>query len=30
MPGLYQVTLKVGKESYHTSLEVKTDPLLED
>ena len=29
LPGLYQITLKVGKESYHASLEVKTDPLLQ-
>ncbi len=27
LPGLYQITLKVGSESYHSSLEVKVDPL---
>jgi hypothetical protein len=27
LPGFYQVTLKVGQESYHSSLEVKVDPL---
>jgi hypothetical protein len=27
LPGFYQITLKVGEESYHSSLEVKMDPL---
>jgi len=27
LPGLYQITLKVGQESYQSSLEVKLDPL---
>jgi hypothetical protein len=29
LPGLYRITLKVGSESYHSSLEVKEDPLLQ-
>ena len=29
LPGLYQITLKVGSESYHSSLEVKEDPLIQ-
>lgn len=28
-PGLYHLTLKVGQDSYHSSLEVKTDPLIQ-
>lgn len=27
LPGLYKITLKVGQESYQSSLEVKLDPL---
>jgi hypothetical protein len=27
LPGFYQITLKVGEESYHSFLEVKMDPL---
>jgi hypothetical protein len=29
LPGLYRITLKVGSESYHSSLEVKEDPLIQ-